>query len=88
MTEQEARRKAAASDMRLARKEGEIMITQTVHGLVALSYDTATGTYEIRRQLTPAEIVAGNTSAAVIFSGRGIEALAAVAMLYQVEMGR
>ena len=87
MTEQEARRKAAASDMQTARREGEILIAQTVHGLATLSYDTATGTYEIRRQLTPAEVVS-NVSDAMIFSGRGIEALAAVAMLYQVETGR
>ena len=79
MTEQEARLKFAASDMRKARRESEILIAQTVRGLVALAYDADTKTYEIRQQQAP-----GQTGNSVIFSGKAKAAKAAVARLYRV----
>ena len=79
MTEQDARLKFAASDMRKARQEGDILIARTVHGLVALAYDATTKVYEIRQQQAP-----GQTGNPVIFSGKAKAAKAAVARLYRV----
>lgn len=59
----------AESDMRKARKHGEILIAQTLRGLVALAYEKITGTYTLttqdggswqvsgRRKITKPEII-------------------------------
>lgn len=73
----EALYKFAKSDMRTARKEGEIFITDTKRGLVALSYDRDAKTYRVDTQ--------GMDSECLIKNAKAGEAVYAIADLYCVE---
>ena len=53
----------AASDLRAARREGSIMITQTRRGLLSLSYDA--GRYVLSTTGLDAEVIAEGKAGAV-----------------------
>lgn len=71
-----ARQKAATTDMRRARKNGVLAITDTTQGVVELSY--ADGTYTLARMATYSQ------TGCEIATGKAAQVKPALAALYTV----
>ena len=73
--------KMAKSDLRTARREGSMLITGTVRGLLALDYDVAAKSYTLTVQ-------GGAWAGEVLLNGDKAKVAAAlIASLYTVEQG-